>query len=124
MPRCCLKTLNQGLTDKEDIITWTKESYPSLIKEQINIISPLGDTNYEVGETIATSNKTSSLTKYDISVQETTTTTQRYKLKKAINGIEVIPTEYKNNGEIYIGESSAVSIILNEDSYEFDCIEQ
>lgn len=124
MLRCCLKTLNQGLTDKEGIITWIKESYPSLIKEQINIISPLGGTNYEVGETIATSNKTSSLTKYDISVQETTTTTQRYKLKKAINGIEVIPTEYKNNGEIYIGESSAVSIILNEDSYEFDCIEQ
>lgn len=124
MLRCCLKTLSQGLTDKEGIITWIKESYPSLIKEQINIISPLGDTNYEVGETIATSNKTSSLTKYDISVQETTTTTQRYKLKKAINGIEVIPTEYKNNGEIYIGESSAVSIILNEDSYEFDCIEQ
>ena len=123
MLRCCLKTLNQGLTD-EDIITWVKENYSSLIKEQIKIISPSSGTSYKVGETIATSNKTSDFTINDIIVQKITTTTQRYRLKKVVNGIEVVPTEYKNNGEIYIGESSVVSVILNEDSYQIDFAEQ
>ena len=123
MLRCCLKTLNQGLTD-EDIITWVKENYSSLIKEQIKIISPSSGISYKVGETIATSDKNSNFTINDIVVQETTTTTQRYRLKKVVNGIEVMPTEYKNNGEIYIGESSSVSVILNEDSYQINCVEQ
>ena len=46
MLRCCLKTLTQGLTD--DIITWEKESYTSLITEQIQIVSPPNETNFEV----------------------------------------------------------------------------
>ena len=119
MLRCCLKTLSQGLTD-EDIITWVKENYSSLIKEQIKIISPSSGTSYKVGETIATSDKHSNSTINDIVVQETTTTTQRYRLKKVVNGIEVVPTEYKNNGEIYSGESSSSWIMLEEDSYEIN----
>ena len=124
MLRCCLKTLSRGLTDKEDIITWERESYSPLTKEQIKFVSPENNTTYEIGETIATSSLSSGFTKNDIVVRKITTTTQRYKLKKVINGTEVIPAEYKNNGEIYIGESSAISVILNEDSYEIDCIEQ
>lgn len=79
---------------------------------------------YEIGETISTSSLNSDFTKNDIIVSKTTTTTQQYRLKKVVNGIEVIPTEYKNNGEIYPGESSAASVILGEDSYQIDWIEQ
>ena len=124
MLRCCLKTLNQGLIDKEDIITWKREAYSSLVKEQIGFISPQNNTSYEVGETISTSALSSGFTNNDIVIRKTTTTTQRYRLKKVVNGIEVIPTEYKNNGEIYIGESSTASVILGEDSYQIDLVEQ
>lgn len=124
MLRCCLKTLNQGLTDQEDIITWERESYSPLIKEQIKFVSPQNNTTYEIGETIATSSLSSGFTKNDIVVRKITTTTQQYRLKKVVNGIEVIPTEYKNNGEIYTGESSTASVILGEDSYQIDWIEQ
>lgn len=124
MLRCCLKTLNQGLTDQEDIITWKREAYPSLVKEQIRFISPQNNASYEVGETISTSALSSGFTNNDIAIRKTTTTTQRYRLKKVVNGIEIIPTEYKNNGEIYMGESSTVSVILGEDSYQIDLVEQ
>lgn len=124
MLRCCLKTLNQGLTDQEDIITWEREAYSSLVKEQIRFISPQNNASYEVGETISTSVLSSGFTNNDIVIRKTTTTTQRYRLKKVVNGIEVIPTEYKNNGEIYIGESSTASVILGEDSYQIDLVEQ
>lgn len=124
MLRCCLKTLNQGLIDQEDIITWEREAYSSLVKEQIRFISPQNNTSYEVGETISTSALSSGFTNNDIVIRKTTTTTQRYRLKKVVNGIEVIPTEYKNNGEIYIGESSTASVILGEDSYQIDLVEQ
>lgn len=124
MLRCCLKTLNQGLTDQEDIITWERESYSPLIKEQIKFVSPQNNTTYAIGETIATSSLSSGFTKNDIVVRKITTTTQQYRLKKVVNGIEVIPTEYKNNGEIYTGESSTASVILGEDSYKIDWTEQ
>ena len=124
MLRCCLETLNQGLTDQEDIITWEREAYSSLVKEQIRFISPQNNASYEVGETISTSALSSGFTNNDIVIRKTTTTTQRYRLKKVVNGIEVIPTEYKNNGEIYIGESSTASVILGEDSYQIDLVEQ
>ena len=120
MLRCCLKTLNQGLTDQEDIITWEREAYSSLVKEQIRFISPQNNASYEVGETISTSALSSGFTNNDIVIRKTTTTTQRYRLKKVVNGIEVIPTEYKNNGEIYSGESSSSWIMLEEDSYEIN----
>lgn len=124
MLRCCLKTLNQGLTDQEDTITWERESYSPLIKEKIKFVSPQNNMTYEIGETISTSSLNSDFTKNDIIVSKTTTTTQQYRLKKVVNGIEVIPTEYKNNGEIYPGESSTASVILGEDSYQIDWIEQ
>ena len=74
------------------------------MKEQIQIDSPPNGTNFEIGETIATVEPhiTGSYTRNDILVKKITTTTKRYRLKKVINGIEVVPTEYKNNGEIYI----------------------
>lgn len=124
MLRCCLKTLTQGLTD--DIITWEKESYASLITEQIQIVSPPNETNFEVGENIATVDP-DILTIYtdnDILVKKITTVTKRYRLKKVVNGIEVVPTEYKNNGEVYSGESSSSWIMLKEDSYEISFTEQ
>lgn len=124
MLRCCLKTLTQGLTD--DIITWEKESYTSLITEQIQIVSPPNETNFEVGENIATVDP-DILTIYtdnDILVKKITTVTKRYRLKKVVNGIEVVPTEYKNNGEVYSGESSSSWIMLKEDSYEISFTEQ
>ena len=120
MLRCCLKTLTQGLTD--DIITWEKESYTSLITEQIQIVSPPNETNFEVGKNIATVDP-DILTIYtdnDILVKKITTVTKRYRLKKVVNGIEVVPTEYKNNGEVYSGESSSSWIMLEEDSYEIN----
>ena len=122
MPRCCLKTLSQGLTDEEDIITWTQEPYEALVKEQIQIASPSNGTTFEIGETIATISPyiTTTYTKNDILIKQITTTTKRYRLKKVVNGIEVIPTEYKNNGEIYSGESSSSWIMLEEDSYEIN----
>lgn len=124
MLRCCLKTLIQGLTD--DIITWEKESYTSLITEQIQIVSPPNETNFEVGKNIATVDP-DILTIYtdnDILVKKITTVTKRYRLKKVVNGIEVVPTEYKNNGEVYSGESSSSWIMLKEDSYEISFTEQ
>ena len=124
MLRCCLKTLSQGLTD--DIITWEKESYTSLITEQIQIVSPPNETNFEVGENIATVDP-DILTIYtdnDILVKKITTVTKRYRLKKVVNGVEVVPTEYKNNGEVYSGESSSSWIMLKEDSYEISFTEQ
>ena len=124
MLRCCLKTLTQGLTD--DIITWEKESYTSLITEQIQIVSPPNETNFEVGKNIATVDP-DILTIYtdnDILVKKITTVTKRYRLKKVVNGIEVVPTEYKNNGEVYSGESSSSWIMLKEDSYEISFTEQ
>ena len=92
------------------------------MKEQIQIDSPPNGTNFEIGETIATVEPyiTGSYTQNDILVKKITTTTKRYRLKKAINGIEVVPTEYKNNGEIYSGESSSSWIMLEEDSYEIN----
>lgn len=122
MLRCCLKTLNQGLTDDEDIITWIQEPYEALVQKQIQIVSPLNNTIFEVGETIATISPylTRTYTKNDILIKQITTTTKRYRLKKVVNGIEVIPTEYKNNGEIYSGESSSSWILLEEDSYEIN----
>ncbi len=124
MLRCCLKTLTQGLTD--DIITWEKESYTSLITEQIQIVSPPNETNFEVGKNIATVDP-DILTIYtdnDILVKKITTVTKRYRLKKVVNGIEVVPTEYKNNGEVYSGESSSSWIMLKEDSYEISFTER
>ena len=124
MLRCCLKTPTQGLTD--DIITWEKESYTSLITEQIQIVSPPNETNFEVGKNIATVDP-DILTIYtdnDILVKKITTVTKRYRLKKVVNGIEVVPTEYKNNGEVYSGESSSSWIMLKEDSYEISFTEQ
>lgn len=124
MLRCCLKTLTQGLTD--DIITWEKESYTSLITEQIQIVSPPNETNFEVGENIATVDPDILIiyTDNDILVKKITTVTKRYRLKKVVNGIEVVPTEYKNNGEVYSGESSSSWIMLKEDSYEISFTEQ
>lgn len=92
------------------------------MKEQIQIDSPPNGTNFKIGETIATvdSHITGSYTQNDILVKKITTTTKRYRLKKVINGIEVVPTEYKNNGEIYSGESSSSWIMLEEDSYEIN----
>ena len=87
-------------------------------------ISPQNNTSYEVGETISTSVLSSGFTNNDIVIRKITTTIQRYRLKKVVNGIEIIPTEYKNNGEIYIGESSTASFILGEDSYQIDLVEQ
>lgn len=124
MLRCCLKTLTQGLTD--DIITWEKESYTSLITEQIQIVSPPNETNFEVGKNIATVDPDilAIYTDNDILVKKITTVTKRYRLKKVVNGIEVVPTEYKNNGEVYSGESSSSWIMLKEDSYEISFTEQ
>lgn len=92
------------------------------MKEQIQIDSPPNGTNFEIGETIATVEPhiTGSYTQNDILVKKITITTKRYRLKKVINGIEVVPTEYKNNGEIYSGESSSSWIMLEEDSYEIN----
>lgn len=92
------------------------------MKEQIQIDSPSNGTNFEIGETIATVEPhiTGSYTRNDILVKKITTTTKRYRLKKVINGIEVVPTKYKNNGEIYSGESSSSWIMLEEDSYEIN----
>ena len=92
------------------------------MKEQIQIDSPPNGTNFEIGETIATVEPhiTGSYTQNDKKKKKITTTTKRYRLKKVINGIEVVPTEYKNNGEIYSGESSSSWIMLEEDSYEIN----
>ena len=92
------------------------------MKEQIQIDSPPNGPTFEIGETIATVDPhiTGSYTQNDILVKKITTTTKRYRLKKVINGIEVVPTEYKNNGEIYSGESSSSWIMLEEDSYEIN----
>ena len=92
------------------------------MKEQIQIDSPPNGTNFEIGETIATVEPhiTGSYTQNDILDKKITATTKRYTLKKVINGIEVVPTEYKNNGEIYSGESSSSWIMLEEDSYEIN----
>ena len=92
------------------------------MKAQIQIDSPPNGTNFEIGETIVTVEPciVGSYTKNDILVKKITTTTKRYRLKKVINGIEVVPTEYKNNGEIYSGESSSSWIMLEEDSYEIN----
>ena len=92
------------------------------MKEKIQRDSPPNGRNFEIGETIATVEPhiTGSYTQNDILVKKITTTTKRYRLKKVINGIEVVPTEYKNNGEIYSGESSSSWIMLEEDSYEIN----
>ena len=92
------------------------------MKEQIQIDSPPNGTNFEIGETTATVEPhiTGSYTQNDILVKKITTTTKRYRLKKVINGIEVVPIEYKNNGKIYSGESSSSWIVLEEDSYEIN----
>lgn len=110
------------MTDEEDIITWIQEPYESLVKEQIQIVSPSNGTNFEIGETISTISPyiTTTYTKNDILIKQITTTTKRYRLKKVVNGIEVIPTEYKNNGEIYSGESFSSWAMLEEDSYEIN----
>lgn len=97
-----------------------------MITEQIQIVSPPNETNFEVGENIATVDP-DILTIYtdnDILVKKITTVTKRYRLKKVVNGIEVVPTEYKNNGEVYSGESSSSWIMLKEDSYEISFTEQ
>ena len=94
------------------------------MSKQIRVISPQNNISYEAGETISTSALSSGFTSNDIVIRKITTTTQRYRLKKVVNGIEIIPTEYKNNGEIYMGESSTVLVILGEDSYQIDLVEQ
>lgn len=110
MQRCCLKTQLLGLTDKdEDIITWKKESYSSLVVDNIKITSPSNGSSYEVG---------SILTSDDIEVKKTITTTKRYRLRKVVNGVETNPPEYQNNGAIYEGNVSTTSYILDESAYE------
>ena len=122
MQRCCPKTLLVGLTDK-DIVTWQKETYPSLIKEAIEIISPQGGESYQIGETISTT-PDNILTKNNIVVQKKVTVTEQYKLKKVLNGVVVVPTEYKDNGKIYQGSSTTTSYTLNENAYDVTLTEQ
>ena len=122
MLRCCLKTLTRGLTDeKEDIITWVKESYTSLIDYNLIFVSPQNNSYYDVGETISNIDiNINALTSNDIAVKKIKNTTERYRLKKVVNGVEVVPTEYKDNGAIYIGTTTTTSEILNNDSYEIN----
>jgi hypothetical protein len=116
--RCCLKTLTQGLTDEEEkIITWVKEPYMPLTESRIEFLSPSNGENYEANETI-TSISSSSYNKYDIVVQKIISTTEQYRLKKVINGIEVNPPEY--DGNIYKGKTSITSGILSVDSYNIN----
>lgn len=110
MLRCCLKTLLLGLIDEDkDIITWKKENYSSLIVDNIKITSPSNGSSYEVG---------SNLTSDNIEVEKTITTTERYRLRKIVNGVETNPAEYQNNGEIYKGKVSTTSYVLDENAYE------
>lgn len=77
--------------------------------DNIKITSPLEGTSYEVNE-ILTSN--------DIEVEKTITTTERYRLRKVVNGVETNPAEYQNNGAIYNGQVSTTSYTLDESAYK------
>lgn len=123
MPRWFLKTLLKGLTDKIETVTWIREDYTPIVEEKIKIVSPNNGEIYEVGDKIATSND-NNYTKNNIIVKKDIITTKRYRLKKAINGIEVVPVIYKNNGEIYIGETSTASDILEDNLYDISLKEK
>lgn len=88
-----------------------------LTESRIEFLSPSNGEVYEINDTIS-SISDSSFNKYDIVVQKITTTTEQYRLKKAINGVEVNPPEY--DGNIYKGKSSMTSGILNVDSYNIN----
>ena len=121
MRRCCPRTPLVGLTDK-DIVTWQKETYPSLINEAIEIVSPQEGESYQIGVTISTTPE-NILTKNNIVVQKKVTVTEQYKLKKVLNGVVVVPTEYKDNGQIYQGTSATTSYTLNENVYDVNLLE-
>ena len=88
-----------------------------LTESRIEFLSPSNGESYEANETI-TSISSSSYNKYDIVVQKNTSTTEQYRLKKVINGIEVNPPEY--DGNIYKGKTSITSGILSVDSYNIN----
>lgn len=77
--------------------------------DNIKITSPLEGTSYEINE-ILTSN--------DAEVEKIITTTERYRLRKVVNGVEINPIEYQNNGAIYNGQVSTTSYTLDESAYK------
>lgn len=115
MLRCCPKTRQSGQNEKKDSVTWKKESYPSLMSENIKIISPIAGVTFEEGETISSDK--------DIIVYKKDITTERYRLRKVINGIETEPPVYQNNGKIYLGKVSTTSYSLSDNSYEIELTE-
>ena len=123
MQRCCPKTRPSGQTDddKVDVITWKKESYSSLVVDNISFLSPNDGTSYEIGDIISTAAAVSS--QNDIVIQKTITTTERYRLVKVINGVETNPPEYQNDGQIYSGKVSTTSYNLNDSAYEISLTE-
>lgn len=76
---------------------------------QYKITSPLEGISYEINEILTSNN---------IEVKKTITTTERYKLRKIVNGVETNPAEYQNNGTIYNGQVSTTSYTLDESAYK------
>lgn len=81
----------------------------NLEEYSIKIISPQNGTTYEIGDILSSN---------DIEVEKFKKITERYKLRKVVNGIETNPPEYQNNGMIYNGEVSTTSYVLNESAYK------
>lgn len=81
----------------------------SLEEYSIKITSPQNGTTYEIGDILSSNN---------VEVEKFKKITERYKLRKVVNGIETNPPEYQNNGMIYNGEVSTTSYVLNESAYE------
>lgn len=81
----------------------------NLEEYSIKITSPQNGTTYEIGDILSSN---------DVEVEKFKKITERYKLRKVVNGIETNPPEYQNNGKIYNGEVSTTSYVLNESAYE------
>lgn len=81
----------------------------SLEEYNIKITSPQNGTTYEIGDILSFNN---------VEVEKFKKITERYKLRKVVNGIETNPPEYQNNGMIYNGEVSTTSYVLNESAYK------
>lgn len=81
----------------------------SLEEYSIKITSPQNGTTYEIGDILSSNN---------VEVEKFKKITERYKLRKVVNGIETNPPEYQNNGMIYNGEVSTTSYVLNESAYK------
>lgn len=77
--------------------------------DNIKITSPLEGTSYEINEILTSNN---------IEVKKTIAITERYKLRKIVNGVETNPAEYQNNGTIYNGQVSTTSYTLDESAYK------